>query len=611
MKKLFKILFLILTLTIVNEVKAITNITFDDNSPILKIYDSNYIYGDFGQTNNYYLSSAKNLGFNIMVTGQRTTWIKKGKEIIVEDTKPETIEINITSSSDINCTVNNARSDIYSLGGGTFNIVNTGAILSETKIGTIVCSLPNTDNLIKLSSDNWLNILMTSHNKNYVNGESSTETVSYRFNFGIINNNYLQGLNDNKLINNLIIDDNPEYNNEKNIETNKSSIKINLDNPTNDQIILKLYDENNKEVLNTELTDNEKKIDIPYGKSKLKVLEITEKSAFVNSLGEINYYYGFTSNDFNHNSYEEIYNINRLDNRSKVNTLKSLTVSDTQIAFKDGSTSYSATVPYKVSSIKIDSTLTDDKSSYVTGYGNRTISLNPGENEILIKVKAENDDVRTYSIHITREKNDDASLSKLIINDKEILIKEDIMDYSIILANDITKAIIKATPTDEDAKVEISEIEDLKEGSNKVTITVTAANDNKKVYTIDIIRDELISINSKLKDLIIENYPIDFDRDTYNYTVTINKNTKNLIISAIPENMKATYQIIGNGKLKNKSVITIEVTAEDKKTKSIYKINVIKESFKINPFLVISIILIALIGLISITTIQKKQKVWK
>lgn len=606
MKKISKILLLILLLFTANKVYAATNLTFDNDSPILEIYDSNYMTGDLGGINRYYIPSNKNLNFKLSVSGKKTSWIKRGKEVILEDIKPETIDINLSSSSNITCHVNNARSDIYNLSASKFSLINTSAELAETYIGSISCTPSSTDNAIILSSYNWINISITTHNKNYVNNLGNDEMVAYRFNLGIINPTYLSSLCDSKEITSVSVEG--KNLDDKPYETKNENIKVSFTRNSNkNKITIKLFDESNTEKLNTGLTDNEKSFDLQYGPNYLKIYETTEKHTFISSLGNNYKYYNFTENDFKYNTYESSYTINRLDTRSKTNTLKSLSISDIDFDFKTNTYEYNLKVPNKVSSIKITSTLNDDKSVYVSGFGNRTINLAEGLNEVLMKVKAENGDIRTYTFKITREKNNDASLSKLVINDKEIILKEDLLIYSVILDNKIVTPDIKATPNDDKAKVTISELKELAEGSNKVTITVKAQNDDELVYEIDIIRDALVSINSKLKSITIKDHPLDFYPDVNSYTLDIDKSEKSLVIMVTPENDKATYKIIGNEKLKDKSVITIEVTAEDNKNKSIYKIKVHKETIKINPFLIISVVLVMLICVTVFITRKNKR----
>ena len=573
MKKIIKILFII-ALFMAKEVYAITDLTFDDTNHIPKIYASTFIDGDLGGINKYYVKANQAVNFKIVASGQKVTWTRKGKEIIIEDKKPATIDINLTKSDNITCTINNTRNDIYSLSGKTFTLINQNVDLMETIIGTVSCTLPKTDDMLKLSADNWLNLEIISHDKNYVDGSTINQIISYHFYLGAINLDYLNSLNNNEEITDITFDGKKIETTDNKIDVNTNTTKINLTKTSNkNKITLKIND--NPE---TELTNLEQVLNLSYGINNIKITETTEKSVFVSSLGNDYSLLGIADASLNHNNYEHAYILNRIDTRSKVNTLKSLDISDTKISFKANTNNYTVTVPYKASSVKISSTLTDHKSSYLPDFGNREATLNEGENTILIKVKAENGDVNTYTIKIIREKNNDASLSKLIVNDKEITIKEDLLTYRVILDNAIITPDIKAIPNDPKAKITISEIKELKEGSNEVTITVKADAGNELIYKLDIVRDNLISINSELKDIIIKDHNLDFRSNISNYTLKLNNREKELAITIIPENDKATYKVTGNKKLKNKSVIKIEVLAEDGQNKSLYTINIVKEN---------------------------------
>ena len=301
--------------------------------------------------------------------------------------------------------------------------------------------------------------------------------------------------------------------------------------------------------------------------------------------------------------------VTRQDNRSKENSLSSLTISDVKINFKPDLKTYMATVPNKVKTVKVTSTLADPKSSYVNGFGNRTVNLNEGDNEILVKVKAENGAEAVYTIKISREKSDNANLKKLVVNKKEIKLKEGTLLYTVNVENTITKAEIEALAEDENAKVEIGEIKELQEGNNKIAITVSAASGKKQVYNINIVRDKAISENSKLKDLTIKNHPIDFDAYLYEYTVTISKDENALDIEVVPENKKSNFYIIGNKNLKDGSTVKIKVTAEDGKTTTNYIINIkLEKDNSILKFIIPGVILVVIVVLAVVFLKSKKGK---
>ena len=83
-------------------------------------------------------------------------------------------------------------------------------------------------------------------------------------------------------------------------------------------------------------------------------------------------------------------NINREDTRSSNNNLKSLTLSKENLNFNKSTTTYNVDVDKDTTSVKIEASLEDGKSSFENGFGPRTINLNPGNNTIYIKVRNKN-----------------------------------------------------------------------------------------------------------------------------------------------------------------------------------------------------------------------------
>lgn len=72
------------------------------------------------------------------------------------------------------------------------------------------------------------------------------------------------------------------------------------------------------------------------------------------------------------------------------------------------------------------------------------------------------------------------------------------------------------------------------------------------------------SSNADLKSLIIENYNIEFNKNTIEYEVEIDKDINQLTVNAEVEDSKASYNIMGADDLKaNNYKVSIEVTAED------------------------------------------------
>ena len=167
------------------------------------------------------------------------------------------------------------------------------------------------------------------------------------------------------------------------------------------------------------------------------------------------------------------------EEKSSINTLKSLQLSGCSIDFNSSTTSYYVTVKDTITSIDITSELTDDKSSYVSGFGNRKVELSPGVNTIFVKVMAENGDIKTYSIYVTRELTENELLKttdilKLNIKNYNIEFSNDILEYFIEIENE-DKLDISLTLLNEKANYEILNNENLQDGSI-IIIKVTAEN---------------------------------------------------------------------------------------------------------------------------------------
>lgn len=266
---------------------------------------------------------------------------------------------------------------------------------------------------------------------------------------------------------------------------------------------------------------------------------------------------------------------------SNVNTLSDLKINSTTIPnFNANTTTYSKEV--LDSSITISGTVTDSKSS-VTGFG--TKNLNYGNNTFKIVVTSEAGTTREYILNITRKDTRSGvnTLKTLSLSDGTINFNPNTNNYNITVEKSVSKIKITSTLTDTKSKYVNGfgnrEVE-LKEGLNSVLLKVMAENGKIRVYTLNITRGEVKTEvdnkgNNKIKELLINDYEIDFTPDVLEYNLTI-KNESELDIKVALENEKATYEILDNENLEDGSVITIKVKAEDESVLE-YKINISKE----------------------------------
>ena len=271
--------------------------------------------------------------------------------------------------------------------------------------------------------------------------------------------------------------------------------------------------------------------------------------------------------------------ITRPDSRNSDNYLKSLSVDKGNISFKKETINYSISVAKDVSSIKVSAAVNDSTAKFVSGFGPRTVNLNYGVNNVLVKVQAENETVRTYTIKVTREddRSSNSNLSSITLSSGTINFSKDVTDYNISVPYDVTKIDIVATPEDSKSKVNVVS-PDLVVGNNTILITVTSETGQSKIYKINVKRleeQEVLSDNNNISSLDILGHGIEFNPDTKEYDVNIGDEYA-LVFDILLEDPAAKYVIEGNEDLKDGSIIKIITTSESGEIKE-YKLNIKKE----------------------------------
>ena len=279
-------------------------------------------------------------------------------------------------------------------------------------------------------------------------------------------------------------------------------------------------------------------------------------------------------------------------------TLKSLSASGYTLSpsFSKDNTSYTVKVPKTATTVKLEGTVNDSKAS-VSGLGN--ITLTGDTTTATIKVTAEDGTTKTYTVKIEKEKEDtttkssDATLKKLDIGGFTLnpTFKSNVNTYSIKVKNNITGLDVTAIPNHEKAKVSISGNKNWKEGTNTVTIKVTAEDGSVNNYIINVEREA--SNNNKdnqptkssdnyLKSLTItSSHEIkpSFNKNVTSYNITVPYEVDKLNLSAIPNDSKSKVEITGNENFKVGEINTVEikVTAEDGSIR-IYSLNVTRST---------------------------------
>lgn len=254
-----------------------------------------------------------------------------------------------------------------------------------------------------------------------------------------------------------------------------------------------------------------------------------------------------------------------------------LYLSHGEFTFNSDVRAYSVVVDNSVTSVKINANVLDKKATFVSGYGPRTVELKTGTNDLQVRVKAEDGTINTYTISVIRSDGNDLNnrLINIELSVGKIDFDPDKYIYNFTVDSNVDSIEVKGVAESSLAKVEVSDTK-LKVGSNKITITVTSESGSPQKYELIVTREDYDSLENYLESLTIKDYEINFNRDTFDYNITIG-NEDSLVISPICETSSATYEIVGNTNLVDGSKIVIKVSDSEGSTRE-YTINVKKSS---------------------------------
>lgn len=209
--------------------------------------------------------------------------------------------------------------------------------------------------------------------------------------------------------------------------------------------------------------------------------------------------------------------------------------------------------------------------------------------------KAPKTTTSTTTTTTTQVQLGNTNLKSLTLSSGTINFKNDVYEYELSIGDNINNIIVNAIPEDATSQVSVSGNSNLIDGS-VISIKVIATDGSMSEYKINVkkIASPVLSNNSNLSKLNIEDYNIKFSPNIKEYSVTISKDIKNLSLEYETEDKDATVEVSGNSNLKNGSRIIIKVTALDG-TSSNYVINVfVKKKSNIIKILFIIVLVLAI-----------------
>lgn len=278
------------------------------------------------------------------------------------------------------------------------------------------------------------------------------------------------------------------------------------------------------------------------------------------------------------------------------NNLSNLTVdSKTVNGFKSSTLSYKMTVENSVTKVTIGATASDS-SAKISGTGTKKLSIY--NNTFRVVVKSAAGTTRTYTIVIVRKdangyagaRSSDSKLKSLSIEGYELDFKPDSKEYELSVKNEVSSLTINAVPNDSNAKVEIKN-DPLVVGLNKIVITVTAEDESKSEYVINVTRNNenpAVKIEqfketaeSTTKDTI--EVLVDSDQIiTTEQLKMIKSSNKNVIFAHYEEGKLIYAWHILNKDIKVDKDFNTKVEFTSKKEKNINKLTNFAEAFYIS-----------------------------
>lgn len=274
------------------------------------------------------------------------------------------------------------------------------------------------------------------------------------------------------------------------------------------------------------------------------------------------------------------YIVNVVRAKKENNNLATLTVDGVSVPDFDKDTlEYTLdNVPYSKTSIKIEATA-EDTDATITGTGNK--GLQTGENKFEVVVTAQNGTPKTYTIYITRAKNNNAKLSLLSVNGYVLVPTFDSDTYDYEVTVDSTKETLspnEVTAVAEDTNATVFKQEQTALSTttdNFYEVKVTAEDGvTTETYTIKVIRPK--SSDALLKEVKVTGATISptFESNKFEYTLTVPYGSTDFRVEGIPNYSKTT--VFGNGDYTiANNVVTLTTQAENGHTE-VYNFTVVE-----------------------------------
>ncbi len=199
-----------------------------------------------------------------------------------------------------------------------------------------------------------------------------------------------------------------------------------------------------------------------------------------------------------------------------------------------------------------------------------------------VEVLFDDSETNTVSVTIDRALYTNNNLSSIStdIGNFDKAFDKDILRYTLYVDYRTTKVNLSGVVENEYATTSAFKEYTLSGYKTTIEIPVTAEDGSVKTYIVDVIKVDNRSVNNYLSDLKIDGANIEFDKNTYEYDITVENNITELTVLATAEDSKSEITITGNNDLKvGENTIEVTVEAENGSTR-VYKVNVTRKNIE-------------------------------
>ncbi len=267
----------------------------------------------------------------------------------------------------------------------------------------------------------------------------------------------------------------------------------------------------------------------------------------------------------------KVYELNIERAKSSNNYLSNLVINDGNFTpeFSRETITYYITVPYEVVSLNLVA-IKEDKAATIEIDGNSDFVVG-STNKVYINVIAENSDVKTYTINVTRQPQANNFLNNIIVTGDDGInynlspsFNRTTYSYDVEIPKSVTEVDITVEKQSQTLSVT---------GDGKVTITsfpqiqkivVSTTGGIERTYTLKFVKG--LSSNNKLTSITVDKGTLDppFNEDELAYNVDLPEGTKDITISATKGDEEQNITGLGLMKLSpGRNTAKIVVTSEN------------------------------------------------